>query len=1040
MAGIPSEIVNYAFAGGIDEKTDPWVIEAPRLSRLVNGVFAKNGQIQKRLGYAVYSKTILGGGSLANAVSIGFRKSEQILSDGDYLYSYSPALGALSLANNVRVDQLPQLTATRSFVDNGAVTAWDCDIGILANSGSPIEVYAWTNANPGAGVNYGDVFVTVIDSTSGTALYRSFQLTTGATYFAPHVCIVGGVAIVVYLDQAATAVKCRRLVASSPTAWVAQQTLATDIQLNTGVTAFDAIGLNDRFIVAYESNIAAPRLRIRSFDSSAAAISSIVLAGESNTLFASISLGYASLSSEPVLLAYSYTGNTKLAWLNANPLGINFGPSLLSNTWVANSSGSAKIDASTACLALNVNATASIPPFWSYKIAINSGVVGIEHRMWGFQATVKPFVVNGRSYVLGNTPASNAVTLIVDLQTDQNNIIPNQRPVTTIAPRITSTIGAPRTPFNGLSNTMQLASGQFVTVGTILRSNVPGANIGTTRILVSANAPNRHHMFEIGENVHLTGGVPSYYDGRGVYEIGFLNFVDASGVIATPSTTGGAMVAGAYVYSFTYEVTDAAGQRHRSATSVQKLVTVGGTSAGSVAFTNIANLMTTCRQDQDNSGTPPIEIVVYRSTVGGTTLYRLTPELTPATLQNGLTSQYTTYTDVYGDAVAGGGVPLATKPLLYTTGGVLDNVCPPSATLGVIHRSRLWLAGTDDPRVVWFSKQFVTGEAIAFCDSFTFAIEDRNPITALGSLDDKLVIFTRSSVYIVVGDGPTDSGVGNDLATPQRVASDVGCIEPRSVVLTPDGLMFQSEQGIMLLDRTPSVSYIGHPVEDSLSAHPVITSALVLPDQNQVTFTAQDSAGASGIQIIYDYAARTWGTGDIWDSDTASALARIISAARSPAGLYTIVTNAGQVMTQRPATDPFAYLDGGHWITLVITTAWLKLSGLQGFQRIRSLELLLKTKTAYSLSVAIAFDYATSAAQTETKGDAQLVGTPTQPMFRIGSQNGASPRCESIQVTLTDVSPSINPVGTGQGAYFIGLALEIARKPGLKRVGATAKW
>lgn len=1040
MTGIPSEIVNYAFAGGIDEKTDPWVIEAPRLSQLVNGVFAKNGQIQKRLGFAVYGKNIFGGGALSNAVSIGFRKNEQILSDGDYLYSYSPSFGALSLASNVRIDQLPQLTATRSFVDNGAVTAWDCDIGILANSGSPIEVYAWTNANPGAGINYGDVFVTVVDSTSGTALFRSFQLTTGATYFAPHVCIVGGVAIVVYLDQAATAVKCRRLVASSPSAWVAQQTLATDIQLNTGVTAFDAIGLNDRFIVAYESSIAAPRLRMRSFDNTAAAISSAVVTGEVNTLFAHVSLGYAVTSSDPILVTYSYAGNTKIYWASSTTLAGNFGPSTLSNTWVANSSGSAKIDGSTAILALNVNASASIPPFWSYKIAINSGVVGVEHRMWGFQATVKPFVTGGRSYVLGDTPASNAVTLIVDLQTDQNNIVPNHRPVATIAPRITSTIGAPRTPFNGLSNTMQMASGQFVTVGTILRSNVPGANIGTTRILITAGSPNRHHMAEIGENVHFTGGLPSYYDGRGVYEIGFLNFIDASGIIATPSTTGGAMAAGTYVYSFTYEVTDAAGQRHRSATSVQKLVTVGGSGSGSVAFTNIPNLMTTARQDNDNSGTPPIEIVIYRSTVGGTTLYRLTPELTPVALQNGLTSQYTTYTDVYGDAVAGGGVPLATKPLIYTTGGVLDNVCPPSATLSVIHRSRLWLAGTDDPRVIWFSKQFVTGEAIAFCDSFTFAIEDRNPITALGSLDDKLVIFTRSSVYIVVGDGPTDSGVGNDLSTPQRVASDVGCIEPRSVVLTPDGLMFQSEQGIMLLDRSTGVTYVGHPVEDSLNAHPVVTSALVMPDQNQVVFTAQDAAGSAGIQIVYDYAQHAWGTGDIWDSDTSTALARIISAARSPAGVYTIVTNAGQIMTQRPATDANAYLDGGHWITLAIVTSWMKLAGLQGYQRIRKLGLLMKTQTAFTLNVSMAFDYASSPAQTETKSDSQLATNPTQPMFRIGSQNGATPRCESMQVTLTDAAPTIGAVGNGRGAYFVGLALEIARKPGLKRVGATAKW
>lgn len=1043
MVALPSEIVNYAFASGIDEKTDPWVIEAPRLTTLVNGVFQKNGQIRKRFGMKTQSKAIFGGTSLAAAVRVGFRKGEQILSDGDHLHSYSLALVAQGLNPNVVVDQVPQLTATRSFVDNGAVTAWDCDVGIIPNAGSPIEVYAWTNANPGAGINYGDVFVTVVDSTTGTTLYRSFQLTSGGTYYAPHVCIVSATAVVVYLDQAATAVKCRRLNAGSPSSWSVQQTLATDVQLNSGVTAVDAIGISDRFIVAYESNIAAPRLRMRSFDSGGNAISSAVLTGESNTLFASISLGYAATSSDPVLVVYSYTGNTKLAWVSATTLGVNFGPSTISNTWSTASSGSAKIDVNTAIAVLNVNGSTSVPFFWSYKIAINSGITGVEHRMWGFTATARPFVSNGRSYVIGDTPGGNANTLILDLQTDQNNTVPNHRPVVTIAPRITSTIGAPRTPFNSLSNTPTLGTTQWVTVGTTLRSNVPGANIGTSRVLIANNTPNRHQMAEIGENVHLSGGVPSYYDGRGVYEIGFLNFIDATAIVATPSTTGGAMAAGTYVYSFTYEVTDAAGQRHRSATSVQKLVTVGGTASGSVAFTQIQNLMTTTRQDQDNGGVPPIEIVIYRSVAGGTTLYRLTPELTPTALQNGLTSQYTAYTDTYNDTSVGGGVALATKPFIYTTGGILDNVCPPSATIAIVHRSRLWLAGTDDPRAVWFSKSFVSGEAIAFCDAFTFTLDDRNVITALASLDDKLVIYTRSSIYFLTGDGPTDGNVGGDLGVPQKIASDVGCIEPRSIALMPDGLMFQSEQGIMLLDRAGGVSYIGHPVEDSLSTWPVITSAIVKPDQNQVLFTAQNSAGSSGARFVYDYVQRAWSTDDVWDSDTGLARAMFISAARSPAGVYTAVTNAGQVMTERLAGDASLYLDGSHWITLTIGTAWMKLSGLQGFQRIRRLGLLMNEKTDHDLSVAISFDYASSAAQTETLTDAQLHALPRppmQPMLRIGSQNGASPRCEAMQVTLTDSSPASNPVGTGQGSFFVGLALEIARKPGLKRVGATAKW
>lgn len=1044
MPALPSEIVNYTFAAGIDEKVDPWVIEAPRLAQLVNGAFTKNGQIRKRFGFGVQSRNISGGGTLGAAVRIGFRKAEQLLVDGHSLYAYSSGLSALSLSPNTKIDQVPELTATRSFIDNASVTAWDPDVGVINVAGSPaFEIYAWTNGNASAN---GDVFVNVIDASTGASVFRQFQLTSGGTYNDPHVCIVGTTAVIVYVDGTAGAIKCRRFSALSPTTWAVQQTLATDVQLTSGAVAFDAIGLTDRFVVGYESNIAAPRLRFRSFDSAGVAIASAVLTGENNTGFLSISMGYATSTSDPILVVYSYTGNTKLGWLNATTLATNLGPTTISNTWQTLSSASVKLDANTASIVLNVQASGSVPPFWSYKVAINNGITGVEHRMWNFAATARPFVVGGRAYAFGAAVGASATgsvvsTQIVDLQTDQNNTIPNHRPVATIAPRITSQ-SVPRTLFNSLSNVATMSASSFMTIGTILRSNSPAAAIGMTRVLINAAHTNRFQMLEMGENLHLTGGVPSYYDGRGVYEIGFLTFPNASAITATPSTTGGSMAAGTYLYVFTYEQTDAAGQRHRSAGSVQKLVTVGGTVNGSVAFTNIPNLMLTTRQDNDNAGTPPVEIVIYRSIVGGTTLYRLTSESTVAALQNSTSNQFTSFTDIYNDNGSAANVPLATMPLLYTTGGVLDNVCPPSSTLSVVHRGRLWLSGCDDPRQVWFSKQFVTGEAIAFCDSFTFTIEDKNPITALGSLDDVLVIFTRSSIYLMSGDGPTDSGVGNNFSTPERIASDVGCTEPRSVVLTPDGLMFQGEQGLMLLDRSHSVSYIGHAVEDSVQAKPVITSAVVKPDQNEVAFSVQDTSGSIGLILVYDYVQKAWAQNDVWDSVQAGPLAPIISAARSPSGVYTIATNLGLVMTERGVNDSSAYRDGTQWVTLKITTAWLKLMGLQGFQRIRRLGLLLNQQTPHGLTVAIAFDYRPSAAQTETITSTQLavLSPPIQPMFRIGSHNGASPRAESIQVQLTDAAPSPQSPATGQGSFFVGLALEIARKPGLRRQAANQKW
>lgn len=1051
MPGIPSEIIEYPFSGGLDEKTDPWLIEAPKVSSLSNAVFSKGGQIRKRRGFTGQPKTLQGGGSISAAARIGFRKNEQVLVDGDYLYSYAPSLAAQGAAPNIKIDQVPQLTATRAFVDNGPVTAWDADVGYVPiSTGIGFEVYSWTN---GTGAATGDVFVTVLDTQNGSTLYRSFQLTTGATYQQTFVVVVGTTAIVLYLDKPGGALKCRRLSLSSPAGWTVEQTLRSDLTFALGYCPFDAIGQDTQFVVAYQSTIAAPKLMLASFTSAGVAVTNAVLAGEAFAgNFSTISIGHGRVTTEHLLLVYSGTFGTKNAWVTSTAFAVTQVPVLITALYAALSAASVKLDASNAIVVMNMLLIGGpgITAAWSYKIPVDSSASATYHTTPNWIVSAKPFVLAGRAYALGFSSVGNtsASTIVCDLQADQNNNPPNHRPVCTIAPRITnSNTGSPRALLNGgMSNSVALSATSYLTIGTILRSNTIGGLMGMTRIALTNANTNRFQPLEIGEDLQLTGGTPMYYDGRTVAEMGFLLFPDSSAIIATPSTTGGLMIAGTYIYAFTYEITDASGQRHRSAVSVQKLVTVGGATTGSVAFTNIPNLTVTARQDNDNIGFPNVEIVVYRSVVGAGTLYRLTSENTPTALRNSTATQYTAFTDTFADSAAGNGQPLSTNGVVYTTGGVLDNVCPPSSTLGVVHRGRVWLAGCDDPRQIWFSKAFVTGDAVSFCDSFTFTIEDRNPITALGSLDDVLVIFTRSSIYIVSGDGPTDSGIGNNFSTPERVATDVGCIEPRSVVLTPDGLMFQGEQGIMLLDRSHAVSFIGSPVENTTSGK-TISSAIVKPDQNQVVFSVQTSF-VNGSLVKYDYVQRVWGGDGIYDIDQNLASMSVVSAARSAAGVYTIATAFGFVSTERPTNDALAYLDGNdtgttHWITLFIQTAWIRFGALQRFQRARRFGLLMSRQTWHKLTVAVAFDYNSSQLQTEVITDAQFAAmqpSPQQPMFRVGSQNGASPRCQSVQLTIFDAPPTTLSVDSGQGALFTGLSFEICRKPGLRRTGATAKW
>lgn len=62
----------------------------------------------------------------------------------------------------------------------------------------------------------------------------------------------------------------------------------------------------------------------------------------------------------------------------------------------------------------------------------------------------------------------------------------------------------------------------------------------------------------------------------------------------------------------------------------------------------------------------------------------------------------------------------------------------------------------------------------------------------------------------------------------------------------PLGIMYKSNKGIYLLNRSLQVDYIGSPVEDYNSQN--ITSADLIQDKNRRRFLT-----SSGVTLVYDY-------------------------------------------------------------------------------------------------------------------------------------------------------------------------------------------
>ena len=210
-----------------------------------------------------------------------------------------------------------------------------------------------------------------------------------------------------------------------------------------------------------------------------------------------------------------------------------------------------------------------------------------------------------------------------------------------------------------------------------------------------------------------------------------------------------------------------------------------------------------------------MQLVIYRTQANQSALYRVS-SLTDPGLNSVNGSDYY-FTDSLSDAELAKRPKLYTQPLL-ANGGILTTVenqpAPPTGLI-VLHRNRIFLIPSTDALTLWFSKNIAPATPVAFSDTFTQSIDPRGgPVTALATIDDKLLLFKGDRIFFMVGQGPDDLGQNNDLINGAiLITTDCGCIEPRSVVGTPVGIMFQSRKGIYLIDRSLAVQYIGASVE-----------------------------------------------------------------------------------------------------------------------------------------------------------------------------------------------------------------------------------
>jgi hypothetical protein len=376
------------------------------------------------------------------------------------------------------------------------------------------------------------------------------------------------------------------------------------------------------------------------------------------------------------------------------------------------------------------------------------------------------------------------------------------------------------------------------------------------------------------------------------------------------------------------------------------------------------------------------------------------------------------------------------NPTIYTTGGVLDNCSPPAASAIALYKNRLWLVDAEDKNLLWFSKPVLEGVPVEFSQTQTIYVspslvvnDSGATITALAAMDDKLVIFKKESIYYLTGIGPDITGANNDFNDPTFITSTIGCINTKSIVLMPNGLMFESDKGRWLLARDLSTTYIGAPVEAFNSFKTL--SALTIPGTNQVRFTLDN-----GITLMYDYYFGQWGT----FTGINNIGATIYN------GKHTIINKNGDVYQESSSS----YQDGNKPVNMKIKTSWINLAGLQGLERAYYAYLISNYASPHKLLIDIAFDYNNGSQQSVTitptnytnpygndalYGSTNPYGGPgTLEQFRIFL---SKQKCQSFQMIIQEqFDGSLNTI-PGAGFTLSGLNLTVGVKLGHPKLPAS---
>lgn len=1000
---LQKQAVNIPFGQGVDTKSDPNQVPIGKMLALTNSVFDKAGSFVKRNGFGLQSTLPNTDGTTITTFG------NNLVVTGSNLYSYASSTDSWGNRGSVQPISIDAKSIVRTSVGQ---TSTDSATSSL---GSVCVTFVENSVS----------YYQINDSTTGQIILP--RVAISGTTFLPRVRVLGAYFIVTYLTG--NSLNYIAVPVTNPTNATSPATISS--QASSSSRSYDCVSFSNKIYFIINGSDVGGAVRIQ-FLTSTLNISAA-------TVFTSYTADRTSIcvdeSSSTLWTTWSDTAGTisYFAALDSN-LNTAYSPTVLrSSLTVNNLTGVAANGVFTSIvekadtLGYSPNPTNNV--LLKDTITVSSGItssstilqgVGLASKalikddavyvwtLYGSSYQPTYFLINMTGDILAKLAYSNGRDYITD------GLLPSvseNSSVFSMSYLFKDQIAPVNKNQNGVVNGGTAIAGLYSTLGV----NTVNFSINTTG----------QTSAEIADSLHLTGGQLWQYDGLAPVEHGF--HIWPENIAAFVTTSGGNINEQIYYYQVCYEWTDASGLIHRSAPSIPLRMSTVGTGS---AVNTITLRIPTCKWTSKTN----VRTVIYRWSTGQQTYYQVTSISSPLTNANRSTSPgYTTYVDSSSDAQIIG------NTILYTTGGVLENIGAPSCADTTLFKNRLWLIDAEDRNLLWFSKPIIDNTPVEMCDLQTVfvaptsgGVKSTGSVSALASMDDKLIIFKSDGLYYLTGNGPDITGANNDFSDPIFITSTVGCTNLQSIVNTPMGVMFQSNKGIWILGRDLQTKYIGAPVE-AYNGDSVVSGVLV-PATNQVRFSL-----ASGLILMYDYYYDQWGvfkganniSSTIWD------------------GRHTLLDTYGRVLKETSGV----YLDITQPVLLSCTSAWINVAGIQGYERFYQLLLLGKYFTPFTLNVQIAYDYNPSSNHSiqvlpenygATWGDqaqwgsGEAWGGPGN-IFEVRLFPNIQ-KCESFQITINEIFDPTYGTASGQGLNLSAMTAVVGTKKGYRTQKASTSF